>query len=154
MKMNANKILNDARKAEREGNTEKAEELYKTIIDSFPDSNVTKEAQLDLNELFKRNGKPLQSFTTQPVKDNIQTVTDEVKCQQCGSQMKKTTKADKSLTLQLLGVVLFLFGIWLLFYFPIGTIFGVILMLGSLRLGYSKKKVWKCPKCGYFFERA
>ncbi len=78
----------------------------------------------------------------------------EVKCQQCGSQMKKTTKADKSLGLQLLGVILFLFGIGLLFLFPIGTFFGVVLMIGSLGLGYSKKKVWRCPNCDYFFERA
>ena len=78
---------------------------------------------------------------------------EEVKCQQCGNQMKKTTKADKSLLLQLLGVILFLFGFGLLFIFPIGTIFGVVLMIGSLRLGYSKKKIWKCSNCGYFFER-
>jgi TolA-binding protein len=50
--MNADKMLNNARKAEREGNNQKAEELYKTIIDSFPDSNATKEAKLDLNELL------------------------------------------------------------------------------------------------------
>jgi TolA-binding protein len=52
--MNADKMLNNARKAEREGNNQKAEELYKTIIDSFPDSNATKEAKLDLNELLIR----------------------------------------------------------------------------------------------------
>lgn len=79
---------------------------------------------------------------------------EELNCQQCGSHMKKTTKADKSLGLQLLGVILFLFGIGLLFVFPIGTFFGIVLMIGSLRLGYSKKKVWKCTNCGYFFERA
>ncbi|MDY6979363.1 MAG: LITAF-like zinc ribbon domain-containing protein [Pseudomonadota bacterium] len=79
---------------------------------------------------------------------------EDIKCQQCGTPMQKTTKADKSLGLQLLGVVLFLVGVGLLFLFPLGTIVGVILMIGSLRLGYSKKKVWKCPSCGYFFERA
>jgi len=79
---------------------------------------------------------------------------EEIKCQQCGSPMIKTKKAEKSLGLQLLGVLLFLIGVGLLFLFPIGTIFGVILMIGSLGLGYSKKKVWKCTNCGYFFERA
>jgi uncharacterized protein YqhQ len=79
---------------------------------------------------------------------------EQVKCQQCGSQMEKTTKADKRFALQILGVALFLFGIALLFVFPIGTILGVALMIGSLGLGYSKKKIWKCSSCGYFFERA
>ncbi|HSH29894.1 MAG TPA: hypothetical protein VK971_08310 [Thiohalobacter sp.] len=80
--------------------------------------------------------------------------TPPLKCQQCGGLMEKTKKAESNLALQLLGVVLFLFGVGLLFVFPLGTLFGIVLMLGSLRLGYSKKKVWKCTNCGYFFERA
>jgi len=68
--------------------------------------------------------------------------------------MSKTTKADRNLGLQLLGVILFLVGLGLLFVFPLGTIAGIILMIGAARLGYSKKKVWKCGNCGYFFERA
>lgn len=79
---------------------------------------------------------------------------DEVKCQQCGSPMQKTTRANKSLGLQLLGVVLFFLGVVLLFVPPLGTLLGVVLMIGSLGLGYSKKKIWKCSNCGYFFERA
>ena len=78
----------------------------------------------------------------------------ELKCQQCGGEMKKTKKAERNMALQLLGVVLFLIGIGLLFVIPIGTIVGLILMIASARLGYSKKKVWKCGNCGYFFERA
>jgi len=78
----------------------------------------------------------------------------DVKCQQCGGAMRKTSKAEKSLGLQLLGVLLFFVGLALLFIVPIGTIFGVVLMAGSLGLGYSKRKVWKCNSCGYFFERA
>ena len=78
----------------------------------------------------------------------------QVKCQQCGTMMSKTTKADRNLGLQLLGVILFLVGLGLLFVFPLGTIAGIILMIGAARLGYSKKKVWKCGNCGYFFERA
>lgn len=78
---------------------------------------------------------------------------EEIKCRECNGDMIKTKKADKSLALQLLGLVLFLIGIGLLFYYPVGTVFGVFLMLGSFRLGYTKKKVWKCQNCGYFFER-
>ncbi len=68
--------------------------------------------------------------------------------------MRKTTKADRNLGLQLVGVLLFFGGVALLFAFPLGTLAGVILMIASARLGYSKKKVWKCMQCGYFFERA
>jgi hypothetical protein len=46
-------MLIDARKAEHEGNDEKAKELYTAIINSFPDNNITKEAKLELNELLK-----------------------------------------------------------------------------------------------------
>lgn len=68
--------------------------------------------------------------------------------------MSKTKKTETSLALQLLGVVLFLVGVGLLFLFPIGTVAGLILMIGAARLGYKKLKVWKCDQCGYFFERA
>lgn len=68
--------------------------------------------------------------------------------------MSKAKKTETSLALQLLGVVLFLVGIGLLFLFPIGTVAGLILMIGAARLGYKKLKVWKCGQCGYFFERA
>ena len=80
-----------------------------------------------------------------------------VQCQHCGSQMSKTKRVESSCTLQLFGVALFFIGLALLFLFPlfpIGTIVGLFLMLGAARLGYSKKKVWKCTNCGYFFDRA
>jgi hypothetical protein len=70
--MNANTMLNNARKAEREGNDEKAEELYKTIIDSFPDSSAAKDSKLDLNDLLKRKGKPALSSLAKPNADNVQ----------------------------------------------------------------------------------
>jgi len=68
--------------------------------------------------------------------------------------MEKTKKIERSMGLQLLGVLVFVFSIFLLFFFPFGTIVGIILMIVAARLGYSKKKVWKCTDCGYFFERA
>lgn len=66
--------------------------------------------------------------------------------------MSPLKKVDKSLTLQLVGVLVFIVGVLLLFVFPVGTVFGIILMVVATRLGYSKKKVWKCDECGYFFE--
>lgn len=78
---------------------------------------------------------------------------EELKCVQCGGPMEKTKKVENSLALQLLGVIIFLVGVALLFVFPLGTLAGLILMIGSARLGYSKKNIWKCSNCGYFFER-
>lgn len=78
-----------------------------------------------------------------------------IECKQCdGGLMGKIDRVEKSLALQLLGVLIFLVGLGLLFLFPIGTIFGLGLMIGAARLGYSKKKVWCCTTCGYFFEIA
>lgn len=80
-------------------------------------------------------------------------MTPEIKCKQCGGEMEKTNKVDKSLALQVVGILVFFVGIALLFVFPIGTVAGVILMIVATRLGYKKVKVWKCTACGYFFER-
>jgi hypothetical protein len=75
-------------------------------------------------------------------------------CQQCSSPMKKTEKVDKSIALQVAGILVFLIGLALLFAFPIGTVFGVLLMIGAARMGSKKVKIWKCTRCSYFFERA
>lgn len=76
---------------------------------------------------------------------------DTIDCKQCAGLMGKIDRVEKSLALQLAGVLFFLVGLALLLI-PIGTLFGLVLMVGSARLGYSKKKVWVCTKCGYFFE--
>ena len=81
-------------------------------------------------------------------------MSEDIKCQQCGSEMKKTKKVNRDMAMQVVGVLVFLFGLCLLFFFPIGTIAGLVLMVAAGRLGYSKKKVWLCGNCGYFFERA
>lgn len=76
-----------------------------------------------------------------------------VKCNQCGGEMRKTKKTDRNMGLQLLGVAVFLVGVALLFFVPIGTIIGIILMIAACGMGYSKKKVWRCHDCGFFFAR-
>lgn len=78
----------------------------------------------------------------------------EVTCQQCGSSMSKTTKNESNYGVQLLALLGFILGFALLFAFPIGTIVGVILILVTPRLGFNRRKVWKCSGCGYFFDRA
>lgn len=67
--------------------------------------------------------------------------------------MKATKKTDSDLGVQMFGCAIFVVGLVLLFMFPIGTIIGIFLMLGAVRMGYKKTKVWKCVQCGYFFER-
>lgn len=79
---------------------------------------------------------------------------DVLECKQCGGAMTKTSKADRNMALQLVGVLVFIVGFVLVWFPPLGTIAGIILMLVSLRLGYSKRKVWRCHDCDYFFERA
>lgn len=81
-------------------------------------------------------------------------MSNEVKCQQCGTLMKRDVRVIRSMGLQVIGVLLFLLGLILLFFIPIGTIIGLILMIAAARMGYSRQKVWKCGNCGYFFERA
>jgi len=76
---------------------------------------------------------------------------EKVACKQCGEEMKKGTKAEKNYGMQVLGVILFLAGGWLIFAGP-GPLIGVPLMIAALFMGYSKKRVMKCGGCGYFFE--
>jgi hypothetical protein len=76
-------------------------------------------------------------------------VSEAVQCQQCGGAMQKAQKADK---VDPGGWLIGFIGLCALFAYPVGTIFGVILIL--VAMVYSQKKVWQCSKCGYFFERA
>lgn len=103
----------------------------------------------------------LYTPSTEPKADAVQavdTVEDaggELKCQQCGSGMKKTSRAERNMGLQLLGVLLFFVGVALCFVVPpFGLVMGIIVMIVAARLGYKKSKVWICKNCGYFFERA
>jgi len=84
----------------------------------------------------------------------MSTTTDAIACPHCGGAMTKTTKADRNMALQVLGVLVFLLGLGLLLAFPIGTVFGVVLMIGAGRMGYRKLRVQRCSRCGYFYEIA
>lgn len=68
--------------------------------------------------------------------------------------MRRTMRAEHNIALQLFAVVVFVIGLFLLFLIPIGTIIGILMMLASLSMGYKRRKVWLCSKCGYFFDRA
>jgi len=78
----------------------------------------------------------------------------QLSCEKCGTNMNKTTRQEHNYGLQVLGVALFIVGVIALFYVPIGTVIGIIIILLSLSLGFKKNKVWLCKSCGYFFKRA
>lgn len=78
-----------------------------------------------------------------------------IACKHCvQGTMKKRKIGRHNISLQVLGVVVFIVGVCLLFLFPIGTVIGLLLMIAAARMGYSKKKVWLCDQCGHFVERA
>jgi len=77
-----------------------------------------------------------------------------IACQQCQAPMKKTSIVKAKWGVQLAAFFLFLLGFFLLFLFPFGTLVGLALMVGCGSMGYRKDKVWKCPNCGYYFNRA
>lgn len=76
---------------------------------------------------------------------------NEVLCKQCGAKMKKTKKAESNYALQVVGVILFIVGVVVTFS-GVGVLIGLPLMVASLFLGYSKKKVMACESCSYFYE--
>lgn len=94
--------------------------------------------------LFKGLAAPGRQNPSAPPKPVI--------CRHCQSAMHKTKKVRRDLTLQFAGVILLILSIVLLFFFPIGTLTAIPLMIVSGRLGYSKDKVWLCENCQYFFK--
>ena len=76
----------------------------------------------------------------------------DVNCKQCGSAMVMRTlsKGNVSgialaLVVLALGVILSIAGLWII---------GVPIAIVALFMGGKRIKVWQCPNCGYFFERA
>lgn len=72
-----------------------------------------------------------------------------LKCEKCGGEMKKSREAASTGA----GCLFLLIGFILLFIFPIGTIFGVILLIVGLIYGSKSRFLWVCKNCGYKFER-
>ena len=85
---------------------------------------------------------------------DMSTTTEAIACPHCGGPMIKATKTDKSAALQVLGVLVFLVGLGLLWAFPVGTIFGIVLMIGACKMGHSTRRIRKCQQCGHFYEIA
>jgi hypothetical protein len=79
----------------------------------------------------------------------------KIDCPQCDGSMRKTIKSEGGgCGVKVVGLMLFLVGVLMLFFFPFGTLLGVALMIVAGRIGSTRqKKVWTCGECGYFFER-
>lgn len=79
-------------------------------------------------------------------------MTVTIECKQCGGAMqqaKRSTGNAPGIALALVvlavGIVLSVSGYWLI---------GVPVAVGALFMGGKRSKIWKCAKCGYYFERA
>ncbi len=79
-------------------------------------------------------------------------MTVTIECKQCGGAMqqaKRSTGNATGIALALVvlavGIVLSVSGYWLI---------GVPVAVGALFMGGNRSKIWKCAKCGYYFERA
>lgn len=62
-----------------------------------------------------------------------------LKCDRCGGKMVKGRRSRPG------GCIMFLIGFILLFFHPIGTIIGVILILGGITMG--NEHFWVCKDC-------
>jgi len=65
--------------------------------------------------------------------------------------MARTKRKESNITLQVLGVVVFLVGLGLCFTL-IGAIIGIPLMIVAARMGFSKFPVMACSRCGYYYK--
>lgn len=72
-------------------------------------------------------------------------------CVHCQSEMSLTKRRESNLTLQILGVVVFLIGLGLCFTL-VGAIVGIPLMIVAARMGFKKFAVMACGRCGYYYK--
>ena len=74
-----------------------------------------------------------------------------IECKQCGEAMRKEIQSKGNLTGIILALIVLAIGISLS---AIGLwIIGIPVIILSLFMGGKRVKIWKCPECGYFFER-
>jgi len=70
-------------------------------------------------------------------------------CKLCGAGMSKSTESKSSG----IGIIVAIIGFIFLFFFPIGTIIGVFLLIYAAHLGTKRRGLWVCKKCGHTEER-
>ena len=87
------------------------------------------------------------SDLTQP--QNKPNVKNVPVCKLCGSEMKKKSKSTSSGG----GCLIMVISVLLLFWFPIGTILGILLFFLGLTLAMNVKGLWVCKNCSHQEER-
>lgn len=70
-------------------------------------------------------------------------------CQFCGGEMKKSSESKSSGV----GCILMVISLFLLPFFPIGTIVGVLVFLSGLNQSSKRRGLLVCEKCGHQIER-
>lgn len=76
----------------------------------------------------------------------------QLNCHQCGGKMKKKVQSSGNCSGIALALVLIAVGLALCAT-GIGALLGVPIIICALFVGGKRKKIWKCTKCGYLFER-
>jgi hypothetical protein len=66
--------------------------------------------------------------------------------------MTKSVRAIESIGATVGVVILVILGVVLLFAFPIGSFFGIILLFAAPKIANRTKNVWLCSSCGYFLN--
>lgn len=81
---------------------------------------------------------------------------NKICCQQCNGVMKKSMLSKGNFTGILGALLVFFLGLFILIFFAwtvIGIIIGILMIIMSLGMGGKRIKIWKCQRCGYYFER-
>lgn len=86
-----------------------------------------------------------------PNKKELARAAERIKCPQCQSDMRRHTFSEGNYKV-VLGLFVLALGVALLWFFPIGTILGIIIILYALSMGGKRRKGWRCTACGYFFD--
>lgn len=80
----------------------------------------------------------------------------DIYCKQCDSIMDKTIHSTGNFSGIIIAIIVFIAGLSIFIWFfwtLLGAIIGILLIIMSLGMGGKRQKIWKCRKCGYFFER-
>lgn len=77
----------------------------------------------------------------------------QLTCQQCGGEMHKTARSVHNRPAQVFAILIFAIGFGLLFVPPLGTVAGLIIMIGASGIGYRREKIWLCKSCEHYIPR-
>jgi hypothetical protein len=80
-------------------------------------------------------------------------MTTEIECERCGAPMRPGKYVSSDRGLQAMGCLVMLFGLAIaILWFPVGTLIGIALIIGSVGMTYRIRTVWQCESCGHFLD--